>query len=108
MLWGHRRDAQGYAQALRAVDAWIPDGAGADAPRRRAFYYRQPRHRPHPRMRAAAGVGVVAARRCRPWERAPPLPTWASQSPPLLVLARWLRELALQERLAYVPRSKRA
>jgi phosphopentomutase len=25
MLWGHRRDAQGYAQALREVDAWIPD-----------------------------------------------------------------------------------
>ena len=24
MLWGHRRDAQGYAQALREVDAWIP------------------------------------------------------------------------------------
>jgi phosphopentomutase len=24
MLWGHRRDAQGYAQALRDVDAWIP------------------------------------------------------------------------------------
>ncbi len=22
MLWGHRRDSQGYAQALRAVDAW--------------------------------------------------------------------------------------
>jgi phosphopentomutase len=25
MLWGHRRDAQGYAQALREVDAWIPE-----------------------------------------------------------------------------------
>jgi len=25
MLWGHRRDAQGYAGALREVDAWIPD-----------------------------------------------------------------------------------
>ncbi len=24
MLWGHRRDSQGYAQALRAVDAWLP------------------------------------------------------------------------------------
>ncbi len=24
MLWGHRRNAQGYAQALREVDAWIP------------------------------------------------------------------------------------
>jgi phosphopentomutase len=24
MLWGHRRDSQGYAQALRAVDAWFP------------------------------------------------------------------------------------
>ncbi len=24
-LWGHRRDPQGYAQALRDVDAWIPD-----------------------------------------------------------------------------------
>ena len=24
MLWGHRRDSQGYAQALREVDAWLP------------------------------------------------------------------------------------
>lgn len=24
MLWGHRRDSQGYAQALRDVDAWVP------------------------------------------------------------------------------------
>jgi phosphopentomutase len=24
MLWGHRRDSQGYAQALRDVDAWLP------------------------------------------------------------------------------------
>jgi phosphopentomutase len=24
MLWGHRRDSEGYAQALREVDAWLP------------------------------------------------------------------------------------
>lgn len=24
MLWGHRRDSQGYAQALRDVDTWFP------------------------------------------------------------------------------------
>lgn len=24
MLWGHRRDSQGYARALRAVDLWLP------------------------------------------------------------------------------------
>ena len=24
MLWGHRRDSQGYARALREVDAWVP------------------------------------------------------------------------------------
>jgi phosphopentomutase len=24
MLWGHRRDSQGYAQALRDVDVWLP------------------------------------------------------------------------------------
>jgi phosphopentomutase len=24
MLWGHRRDSAGYAQALRDVDAWVP------------------------------------------------------------------------------------
>jgi phosphopentomutase len=24
MLWGHRRDSQGYAQALRDVDQWLP------------------------------------------------------------------------------------
>ncbi len=24
MLWGHRRDSQGYAQALRDVDRWLP------------------------------------------------------------------------------------
>ncbi len=24
MLWGHRRDSQGYAQALRDVDHWVP------------------------------------------------------------------------------------
>lgn len=24
MLWGHRRDSQGYAQALRDVDTWLP------------------------------------------------------------------------------------
>lgn len=24
MLWGHRRDSQGYARALRAVDDWVP------------------------------------------------------------------------------------
>jgi phosphopentomutase len=24
MLWGHRRDSEGYAQALRDVDAWVP------------------------------------------------------------------------------------
>lgn len=24
MLWGHRRDSQGYAQALRDVDDWLP------------------------------------------------------------------------------------
>src|SRR5260370_715989 len=26
MLWGHRRDSQGYAQALRDVDAWFGRG----------------------------------------------------------------------------------
>jgi phosphopentomutase len=25
MLWGHRRDSQGYAQALREVDVWLPE-----------------------------------------------------------------------------------
>ncbi|HTK07580.1 MAG TPA: phosphopentomutase [Ktedonobacteraceae bacterium] len=25
MLWGHRRDSQGYARALREVDAWLPE-----------------------------------------------------------------------------------
>jgi phosphopentomutase len=25
MLWGHRRDSQGYAQALRDVDTWLPE-----------------------------------------------------------------------------------
>jgi phosphopentomutase len=24
MLWGHRRDSRGYAQALREVDSWLP------------------------------------------------------------------------------------
>jgi len=24
MLWGHRRDSEGYAQALRDVDVWVP------------------------------------------------------------------------------------
>jgi phosphopentomutase len=24
MLWGHRRDSQGYARALQAVDSWLP------------------------------------------------------------------------------------
>ncbi len=32
MLWGHRRDAQGYAQALREVDAWIPNLQAAMRP----------------------------------------------------------------------------
>ena len=32
MLWGHRRDAQGYAQALRDVDAWIPNLQAAMRP----------------------------------------------------------------------------
>lgn len=25
MTWGHRRDSQGYAQALREVDTWLPE-----------------------------------------------------------------------------------
>jgi phosphopentomutase len=32
MLWGHRRDAQGYAQALREVDAWMPNLQAAMRP----------------------------------------------------------------------------
>ncbi|GAC1466602.1 MAG: phosphopentomutase [Ktedonobacteraceae bacterium] len=28
MLWGHRRDSHGYAQALRAVDNWVPQVQG--------------------------------------------------------------------------------
>ncbi|HEY7835776.1 MAG TPA: phosphopentomutase, partial [Ktedonobacterales bacterium] len=28
-LWGHRRDPRGYAGALAAVDAWLPDALGA-------------------------------------------------------------------------------
>jgi phosphopentomutase len=36
-LWGHRRDPQGYARALAAVDAWLPDALAALGPRDALF-----------------------------------------------------------------------
>jgi phosphopentomutase len=36
-LWGHRRDPRGYADALAAVDAWLPDALGALGPRDALF-----------------------------------------------------------------------
>jgi phosphopentomutase len=36
-LWGHRRDAQGYARALAAFDAWLPEALAALGPRDALF-----------------------------------------------------------------------
>lgn len=36
-LWGHRRDPHGYARALAAVDAWLPDALAALGPRDTLF-----------------------------------------------------------------------
>jgi phosphopentomutase len=36
-LWGHRRDPVGYARALAAVDAWLPDALAALGPRDALF-----------------------------------------------------------------------
>ena len=36
-LWGHRRDPRGYAGALAAVDAWLPDALAALGPRDALF-----------------------------------------------------------------------
>jgi phosphopentomutase len=38
MLWGHRRDSQGYAQALRDVDAWLPQVQQAMRPDDAIFF----------------------------------------------------------------------
>ncbi len=38
MLWGHRRDSAGYAQALRAVDAWLVDVQKAMRPEDALFF----------------------------------------------------------------------
>ncbi len=38
MLWGHRRDSQGYAQALRAVDAWFVQVQQAMKPEDALFF----------------------------------------------------------------------
>ncbi len=38
MLWGHRRDSQGYAQALRDVDAWFGQVQQAMQPRDAIFF----------------------------------------------------------------------
>ena len=57
MVYGHRRDAEGYARCLERLDARLPE-VMADARRRRlAVPHRRPRlrphrprHRPHPRV----------------------------------------------------------
>jgi phosphopentomutase len=36
-LWGHRRDPQGYARTLAAVDAWLPEALAALGPRDALF-----------------------------------------------------------------------
>jgi phosphopentomutase len=36
-LWGHRRDPRGYAGALAAIDAWLPDALAALGPRDALF-----------------------------------------------------------------------
>lgn len=38
MLWGHRRDSQGYAQALRDVDAWLAQVQQAMRPADAIFF----------------------------------------------------------------------
>ena len=61
-LWGHPRDVAGYARALEAFDARLPEISGRLRPRRPPGPDRRPRqrpdlarHRPHPRARAGAG-----------------------------------------------------
>ena len=60
-LWGHRRDVSGYARALEAFDARLPEmlarlrpGDLADPHRRPRQRPDLPRHRPHPRAGAGA------------------------------------------------------
>ena len=56
MLWGHRRDSQGYAQALRDVDSWFAQVQQAMQPGDAIFFTADhgvdptyQRHRPHAR-----------------------------------------------------------
>ncbi|MEO8972796.1 MAG: phosphopentomutase, partial [Ktedonobacteraceae bacterium] len=38
MLWGHRRDSEGYAQALREVDSWFAEVQRAMRPEDAIFF----------------------------------------------------------------------
>ena len=94
-LYGHRRDVPGYAAALEAFDARLPELRARAAPGRPRADHRRPwlrsdlaRHRPHPRARADA---VVRARRraARPRASAQASPTWARRSPATSGSRRW-------------------
>ena len=63
MLYGHRRDTEGYAKALEHFDTRLPEILGRDDGRRSLHHHRRPRQRPdlprlrpHPRILAAAGL----------------------------------------------------
>ena len=78
-LWGHARDVAGYARALEAFDARLPELIAPPARRRPADPHRRPRqrpdlarHRPHPRARAGARPPAPASRRARSASSASP------------------------------------
>ena len=67
-LWGHRRDVSGYARALEAFDARLPEMLARAAAGRSDDPHRRPRqrpdlsrHRPYPR----AGAGPLLSPACR-------------------------------------------
>ena len=69
-LYGHRNDVEGYAAALEAVDAWVPQLTGRPRAGRPGHLHRRPWLRPdhaldgpHPRVRAAVGVWPRSAKK---------------------------------------------
>ena len=88
--YGHRNDVEGYGAALEEFDAWLPRFRARPAPRRPRHFHRRsrlrpdrPRHRPHPRVRSAAGLRAQGARAASIWVCARRCPISARPWPPI-------------------------
>ena len=88
MVYGHRRDAEGYARCLERLDARLPEVVATLGERRLAVPHRRPRlrpdrpgHRPHPRVHPHGRLQPRRHRRAPTSATGPPSPTSAPPSP---------------------------